>query len=250
MAETALLIERLLRFSLQHSLITELDEYVARNTLLDLFGLSEPWSGEVPEEHLDVPTEILEGLLDCAAEKGLFDNEVPALRVNFEARIMGAVMPRESEVAAKFDALWKTGGSKAATDYFYDLCIVSNYIRTAQIAKNIQWDLSLIHISPAAGDLWHRRQHRAGGGRAGPLGPSHPLPGACGRRSQQRRSRPQRHRRGGPYAANRQFRGRCAQRHAAAGGRAAGPSGTGSGAGRLCFRPDRPGLAPGNTLTG
>ena len=42
MAETALLIERLLRFSLQHSLITELDEYVARNTLLDLFGLSEP----------------------------------------------------------------------------------------------------------------------------------------------------------------------------------------------------------------
>lgn len=140
MAETALLIERLLRFSLQHSLITELDEYVARNTLLDLFGLSEPWSGEVPEEHLDVPTEILEGLLDCAAEKGLFDNEVPALRVNFEARIMGAVMPRESEVAAKFDALWKTGGSKAATDYFYDLCIVSNYIRTAQIAKNIQWD--------------------------------------------------------------------------------------------------------------
>ena len=140
MAETALLIERLLRFSLQHSLITELDEYVARNTLLDLFGLSEPWSGEVPEEHLDIPTEILEDLLDCAAEKGLFDNEVPALRVNFEARIMGAVMPRESEVAAKFDALWKTGGSKAATDYFYDLCIVSNYIRTAQIAKNIQWD--------------------------------------------------------------------------------------------------------------
>ena len=140
MAQTALAIERLLRFSLQHSLITELDEYVARNTLLDLFGLAEPWSGEVPEEHLDVPTELLEELLDAAAEKGLFDNEVPALRVNFEARIMGAVMPRESEVAAKFDTLWKTGGPKAATDYFYGLCIVSNYIRTAQIAKNIKWD--------------------------------------------------------------------------------------------------------------
>lgn len=56
MAHTALLIERLLQFSLQHSLIGELDAYVARNTLLDLFGLSEPWADGVPEEHLDVPT--------------------------------------------------------------------------------------------------------------------------------------------------------------------------------------------------
>lgn len=47
MAHTALLIERLLQFSLQHSLIGELDAYVARNTLLDLFGLSEPWADGV-----------------------------------------------------------------------------------------------------------------------------------------------------------------------------------------------------------
>ena len=31
-------------------------------------------------------------------------------------------------------------GPQAATDWFYDLCVVTNYIRTAQIAKNIQWD--------------------------------------------------------------------------------------------------------------
>lgn len=99
MAHTALLIERLLQFSLQHSLIGELDAYVARNTLLDLFGLSEPWADGVPEEHLDVPTVLLDALLDDAAARGLYDGEVPALRVNFEARIMGAVMPRESETA-------------------------------------------------------------------------------------------------------------------------------------------------------
>ena len=64
MAHTALLIERLLQFSLQHSLIGELDAYVARNTLLDLFGLSEPWADGVPEEHLDVPTVLLDALLD------------------------------------------------------------------------------------------------------------------------------------------------------------------------------------------
>ncbi|HIW53505.1 MAG TPA: UDP-glucose--hexose-1-phosphate uridylyltransferase [Candidatus Ruthenibacterium merdigallinarum] len=139
MNNTALSIERLLRFALERRMLAPLDVYVARNTLLDLFGLAQPWEGEVPEEHFDTPTELLELLLDDAAELGLFDNEVPALRVNFEARIMGAVMPREGEVAAKFAQLWQTGGAKAATDYFYDLCIVSNYIRTAQIAKNIKW---------------------------------------------------------------------------------------------------------------
>ena len=99
MAHTALLIERLLQFSLQHSLIGELDAYVARNTLLDLFGLSEPWADGVPEEHLDVPTVLLDALLDDAAARGLYDGEVPALRVNFEARIMGAVMPRTISTA-------------------------------------------------------------------------------------------------------------------------------------------------------
>ena len=140
MNNTAQNIERLLQFGVQHKLIAPLDVFVARNTLLDLFGLAEPYEGVVPEEHFDTPTELLELLLDDAAEKELFDNEVPALRVNFEARIMGALMPRESEVAARFNQLWKTEGVQAATDYFYDLCITSNYIRTAQIAKNIKWD--------------------------------------------------------------------------------------------------------------
>ncbi len=140
MNNTALSIERLLRFGLEHNMISPLDLFVARNTLLDLFGLPEPYEGEVPAEHFDTPTQLLEPLLDAAAEQGLFDSEVPALRVNFEARIMGALMPRESEVAARFQHLWQTQGARAATDYFYELCIVSNYIRTAQIAKNIKWD--------------------------------------------------------------------------------------------------------------
>ena len=112
MNNTAQNIERLLQFGVQHKLIAPLDVFVARNTLLDLFGLAEPYEGAVPKEHFDTPTELLELLLDDAAEKELFDNEVPALRVNFEARIMGALMPRESEVAARFNQLWKTEGKK------------------------------------------------------------------------------------------------------------------------------------------
>jgi len=139
MESTALLLERLLKFARRRGLLEPLDEYVARNTLLDLFGLAKPWTGKVPDEVPDTPTPILEPLLDDAARRGLFDSEVPALRVNFEARIMGAVMPRAGEVAARFKKLWREEGAQAATDYFYALCIASNYIRTAQIAKNIQW---------------------------------------------------------------------------------------------------------------
>ena len=133
-------IERLIRFGLSQGLVGKLDAVVARNTLLDLFGQSEPYAGALPPEHLDTPTEILEPLLDLAGELGLYDKEVYALRVNFEARIMGALMPRESEVCDRFWQLYRAEGPRAATSYFYHLCIVSNYIRTAQIAKNIQWE--------------------------------------------------------------------------------------------------------------
>ncbi len=140
MQNTALHIERLIHFGMQHLLIGKLDAIVARNTLLDLFGLSEPYEGVSPDENLNVPTQILDDLLDIAGDADLFDKEVPALRVNFEARIMGALMPRQSEVENRFQALWETQGVRAATDYFYDLCVKSNYIRTAQIEKNIKWD--------------------------------------------------------------------------------------------------------------
>ena len=136
----ALDVERLLRFGKKHKLVRDLDIIVARNTLLDILGLSAPFEGIVPKEDFDTPTEILEHMLDLSAEKGLFDNTVPQYRINFETRLMGAMMPRESEVCKKFRKLYAKKGPQAATDWFYDLCVVSNYIRTAQIARNIQWD--------------------------------------------------------------------------------------------------------------
>ena len=130
-------IERLLQFGQKHKLIKGLDVLVARNQLLDLFHLDAPYEGEVPQEEFQYPTELLENLLDLAAQQGLFDNEVNNYRVNFEARIMGCMMPGAQQVAKRFKKLYEKKGPKAATNYFYKLCIDSNYIRTAQIAKNI-----------------------------------------------------------------------------------------------------------------
>ncbi len=133
-------VERLLRFGRKHKLVKDLDILVARNTLLDLLGLAAPCDEKPPKEEFDTPTDILEQMLDLAAAKDLFDNDVPQYRINFETRLMGAMMPRESEICRKFRKLYAKKGPEAATDWFYDLCVVSNYIRTAQIAKNIQWN--------------------------------------------------------------------------------------------------------------
>ena len=139
-ARLALDVERLLRFGRKHKLIKDLDVLVARNTLLDLLALAAPSEAKPPKEDPETPAALLDEMVELAARKELFDGAVNQYRINFETRLMGALMPRESEVCKKFKKLYQKQGAKAATDWFYQLCVDTNYIRTAQIAKNIQWN--------------------------------------------------------------------------------------------------------------
>ena len=139
-ARLALDVERLLRFGRKHKLIKDLDILVARNTLLDLLALAAPSEAQTPKEDPEPPAALLDEMVELAAQKELFDGAVNQYRINFETRLMGALMPRESEVCKKFRKLYVKQGAKAATDWFYQLCVDTNYIRTAQIAKNIQWN--------------------------------------------------------------------------------------------------------------
>lgn len=139
-ARLALDVERLLRFGRKHKLIKDLDVLVARNTLLDLLALAAPSEAKPPKEDPETPAALLDEMVELAAQKELFDGAVNQYRINFETRLMGALMPRESEVCKKFKKLYQKQGAKAATDWFYQLCVDTNYIRTAQIAKNIQWN--------------------------------------------------------------------------------------------------------------
>lgn len=132
-------IERLLQFGIKHGMIDKLDAIIARNQLLHLLKIEEPYSGNVVEEDLKYPTEILSLLVEYAGNEGFFDKEIYAYHELFDTKIMGLIMPREAEIVRKFFELVETKSMKAATDYFYELCTASNYIRTAQIAKNIKW---------------------------------------------------------------------------------------------------------------
>ncbi|BBH21809.1 galactose-1-phosphate uridylyltransferase [Paenibacillus baekrokdamisoli] len=138
--EALVLIERLVQFAVQHGLAEQLDSYSSRNALLDLFKFTEAYSGEVPEENLQSPITVLEQLLDYGASIGLIPDNTITFRDLLDARIMGLVMPRPSETAAKFQRLSASEGVARATDDFYRQNINSNYIRMDRIAKNQYWE--------------------------------------------------------------------------------------------------------------
>lgn len=132
-------IERLLQFGLKHNMLEVLDVIPVRNNLLDLFSLEEPYTGEIPSEELQSVVGILDKLLDYSFEKGLIEDNTLTYRDLMDAKIVGLLMPRQSEVAGNFRRIRSEEGVKSATDYFYALSQASNYIRMDRIEKNLHW---------------------------------------------------------------------------------------------------------------
>jgi len=137
--EALLLIERLVQFARQRGLIEPLDEIYSRNALLDLFGFTEAYEGEIPEERLESAIELLEPLLSYGASIGLIADGTTTFRDLLDARIMGLLMPRPAEAAERFARQAANEGIISATDAFYRLSIDSNYIRMDRIRKNQYW---------------------------------------------------------------------------------------------------------------
>lgn len=135
----ALQVERLLQFALKNDMIENLDVIPCRNALMDLLHISEPYDGEVLDEQLKNPVDILDKLLDYAAETGIIQDNTVAYRDLMDAKIMGLLMPRQSEVVKKFKDITLERGIESATEYFYKLSKDSNYIRMDRIAKNLYW---------------------------------------------------------------------------------------------------------------
>ena len=135
-------IERLLRFGLNKKLLAPLDVVPTRNALLDLLRVKEPYAradGGVIEENGETAGDILTNMLDYCAAEGLLADDNMTCRDLMDARIMGLLMPRASEVAAHFAAL-ESGAPELATNYFYNISRDSNYIQVDRIKKNLYWE--------------------------------------------------------------------------------------------------------------
>ena len=129
-------INRLLNFGLQQGLIHEEDKIYASKMILWLLKIDE-FEPEEIDETLTTPTPILENILDYAVTKNMIEDTVTE-RDLLDTNIMNCLMPRPSEVIAKFKKIYAESPEKA-TDYYYKLSIASNYIRKDRIDKNMVW---------------------------------------------------------------------------------------------------------------
>lgn len=128
-------IRKLVCYGLEKGLFTKRDEVYVTNRLLEILGIDEYGCSE---NFSDVCLEeTLAELLDYAVSKGLTEDSV-VYRDLFDTKLMGALMPRPSEVTDKFNELYAVS-PKAATDYFYKLSQDSDYIRRYRVEKDIKW---------------------------------------------------------------------------------------------------------------
>ena len=130
-------IKQLIDYAVEKKLILEEDRIYSANMLLAALGEAEYVE---PTEALDAePLEdILGAICDYAAEKGLLESNSVVYRDLFDTMIMGILTPRPSEVIRVFRSYYSIS-PKLATDYFYELCRNSDYIRTYRVKKDLKW---------------------------------------------------------------------------------------------------------------
>ncbi len=128
-------ITQLVNYATERDLIAAEDRAWAVNALLAKLGLVEYTEEAVESAPFE---EILADINDYAAANGLIEENSVAYRDLFDTSVMGLLTPRPSEVIRRFRELYEKDPA-AATDYFYDLCRASDYIRTYRVAKDMKW---------------------------------------------------------------------------------------------------------------
>ncbi len=128
-------VKKLICYGIKNELFESRDTVYVTNRILEILNLD---SFECEEEFTEVDLEqTLKEILDFAVEKEIIEDTITQ-RDLFDTKIMGALMPRPSEVTNKFFELYNES-PKAATDYYYKLSCDSDYIRRYRIKKDMKW---------------------------------------------------------------------------------------------------------------
>jgi UDPglucose--hexose-1-phosphate uridylyltransferase len=150
------LIKKLVKYGLTTGLLQVEDVDYTTNRLLELFQLDD-FKEEYPltsdsqsvseqksslkkgcSQEDDDLEEILNALTDYACEQNLLTENSIVYRDLFDTKIMGCMVPRPSEVTARFKEFYASS-PKEATDYYYKLSQDTDYIRRYRIKKDIKW---------------------------------------------------------------------------------------------------------------
>ena len=137
-AGAAAAASRLSSYAVTAGVVAPEDRVWAYNRMLECCGLVGPAPVWVClEEGYDFEDD-LSALAEAGVEAGQAEDSATG-RDRLAMRVMGAIMPRPSEVARRFDALVAARGPQAGTDWFYQLCCDVDYVRQSAIARNVAW---------------------------------------------------------------------------------------------------------------
>lgn len=128
-------INNLIDKGIKDGLIDEMDKIYAANKIIALLNLN-----EFKEEKIKEETSIIKSLgeiIDYAVKEKII-GDTQTERDLFDSKVMDTIMRSPSEVNRIFYDLYKNS-KKDATDYFYNLSVNTNYIKSDRIKKNIKY---------------------------------------------------------------------------------------------------------------
>ena len=127
---------KLVDHALTSGLIVECEKTWAVNTVLDVIRADALPDIQVPD-HAEL-SQALDALCDWAFEHGALAENSVVYRDLFDTEIMGRLTPRPAQVIAEFKARYAQS-PKQATDWYYQFCLNTNYIRRDRVRRDMKW---------------------------------------------------------------------------------------------------------------
>lgn len=128
-------VRKLVCYGLSNGLLTGRDEIFVTNRLLEILHLDQ--ISDFENYTVTDLEPVLKELLDYAVSENLIDDTVTE-RDLFDTKLMGALLPRPSEVTEKFFEDYKVS-PRLATDNYFKFSCDSDYIRRYRIKKDLKW---------------------------------------------------------------------------------------------------------------
>lgn len=125
---------------MDQGLVVKEDEIFTINRILEILKLDEY---EEPERagRVETPQDLealLARIMDWAYEHGVLEENTIGYRDLFDTKLMAALVPAPSVVAARVHELYEQS-PKQATDYYYRFSCATDYIRRYRIARDMKW---------------------------------------------------------------------------------------------------------------
>lgn len=135
-------IQNLLNYGKNKDFFEKDDEIQIRNALLEILELDEFVNQESEIKQEIALEENLENIIYWAKNNGVLKENTTSSKDILSSRLMGTLLPRQSEISKKFKKIYKFKGPIEATNYFYKLSHNSNYIQSKRIEKNKYWKVN------------------------------------------------------------------------------------------------------------